>query len=211
MKITFRWTMLALLLCSIPAAAEEPAHNVVRGPRESASRPVIVDGVRYDSWREVAEQFQGEVRYTVEEKDATYGFSTVEGAQEFGRERAGRLKPITSQSHIFAGCSGFNKSIGCSGTDWLVLCPLNSIAQLSNSWNDVISCVEAGDNVGYYTVLYKCYDFSPYPTSNCLDQIKWVAPGVTITDLTAPQPYNMNNVTSSIRFCSNIDPYSCTH
>jgi hypothetical protein len=32
---------------------------------------------------------------------------------------------------------------------------------------------------------------------------------VSISDLTA-NPNNMNNVTSSIRFYSNIDPYSCT-
>lgn len=213
MKSVFRWTAVAMLVCSIPVAAEGPRQIERRSPE--TNRPVIIDGVRYESWQEVADAYPGEVRYTVEERDATYGFTTADGAREFGREQAlkssGRLKRITAENHIFSGCSGFNKNIGCNGTDWLVLCPLNEIARLSNSWNDVISCVEAGDDVGYYTVLYKCYDFSPYPTYNCKDQIKWVAPGVTITDLTAPQPYNMNNVTSSIRFCSNIDPYSCTH
>ncbi len=202
MRRSVCWPLLFLLFCSVSASAEP-------------DKPLFVDGVRYEAWE--LSSLMEQVRYTVVEKDAIYGFTTVEGVQEHGRSRAearevagspGERKPAMG-TRVGSGCSAFNKNVGCGGVDWLILCPLSQYAYLPDSWNDVISCVETGSDVGYYTVLYKCYYFSPYPLNNCYHQIKWVAPGVTITDLTAPID-NMNNVTSSIRFCSNIDPYSCT-
>jgi hypothetical protein len=206
MNTAYRWVILFLLLCSVPAAAEGPRELKRRNPERA--KPVIVDGVLYD--RGELEQFKSRPMYWVVESDAVHGFTTPEGVQAYGREhgkigeRPVGLQPFTKAS---SSCSSFNKNVGCGGIDWLILCPLNQNAHLPDSWNDVISCVDAGSDVGYYTVLYKCYYFSYDPPDTCLYHILWVAPGNTITDLNA---YAMNNITSSIRFCSNIDPYSCS-
>ncbi len=209
MKTGLRYALFSFLFCIVPLSSY--AAEAVRPG--TAEKPQFVDGVRYPAWQ--IDLFTGQVRFTVVEKDAVYNFTSPEKLQAFGRAK-GPLQPRPlpppggrTGNSFGSNCSGFNKNIGCGGIDWLVMCPLDQYAHLPDSWNDVISCVQTGNDVGYYTVLYKCYDFSPYPTSNCLGQIKWVAPGVSISDLTA-NPNNMNNVTSSIRFCSNVDPYSCT-
>ena len=201
MKFAFRWLTLALLLCAVSAAAQE-------GPRKAerlADKPHFVDGVAYD-FSELG-QFDRLEMYWVVEKDAVYGFTTPEAVQAFGKERAAnKPRPKQIVANDLGSCSGFNKNVGCGGTDWLILCPPNQNAHLSDSWNDVISCVDAGSSVGKYTVLYKCYYFSA-AAGDCYAHILWVSPGTVITDLNA---YSMNNYTSSIRFCSNIDPYSCS-
>ena len=203
MKTTCFRVTLFLLLCSVPLLAE--------GPRAvERDKPLFVDGVQYEG--AVMEQFKDQANYWVVEKDAIYGFTTPEGVAAYGQEKAERtrrtrgLKGITSNSHISSSCSGFNKNVGCGGIDWLVLCPLSQYSMLPDSWNDVISCVETGSNVGYYTVIYKCYNFSA-STVDCYNNILWIGPGVTISDLI---DYGRNNYTSSIRFCSNVNPFTCT-
>lgn len=211
MRTAYRWFILVLLLCSVPISAAGPRE--VEGRAPARDKPLFVDGVRYDL--AVIEHFKGLPMYWVVERHAIHGFTTPEGAQAYGQqharnngkiERPGGLELIVSASHIGSGCAGFNKGVGCTGIDWLVLCPLAQYSYLPDSWNDVISCVETGSDVGYYTVLYKCYYFSA-STYDCYSHILWVGPGVTITDLNA---YGMNNITSSIRFCSNVNPFSCT-
>jgi hypothetical protein len=204
-KTTYRWIILFLLFCSVPVFAQVTRERERRNPERG--KPLIIDGIRYD--QADMEQFKSQAMYWVVESDAIYGFTTPEGVQAYGREHGKEAAP-PSGLHPMVGatstCSNFNKNVGCGGIDWLILCPLSQYSHLPDSWNDVISCVQAGSN-GYYTVLYKCYDFSPYPIDNCYYHILWVAPGNTITDLNA---YAMNNITSSIRFCSNVDPFSCT-
>jgi hypothetical protein len=173
---------------------------------------VIVDGVRYD--RSEIEQFKdAPMMFWVIDKEGSYGFTTIEGIQAYGKEHAKAArpegpKPLVESLITGPNCSGFNKNVGCGGVDWLPLCTPNTIPHISDSWNDVISCVETGPNVGKYTVLYKCYNYDPGTGigTNCA-HIVWIGPGGTLPDLNVA---NMNNLTSSIRFCSNVDPYSCT-
>lgn len=206
MKTAIRWIAFLLLLCSVPVLAEEP-REVERRIVDHRT-PIFVDGVQYE--RSELEQLKGQPMFWVLEKEASYGFTTPEGVQAFGRERGSLeredgVKSVTDALITGPNCAGFNKNVGCGGRDWLPLCTPNTIPYISDSWNDVISCVETGPSVGKYTVLYKCYYFSAvYP--NCY-HIIWIPPATTVPDL---NPYEMNNITSSIRFCSNVDPYSCT-
>jgi len=183
---------------------EQPTGRHFSSRQSPVKVPVIVDGVRYEPEEMAA--FDGQTMYWVLDRAAAeqgilYAFTTPEGAQEYGREHpVTPVRPRSPIAKIDPSCSGFNKVPGCTGIDWLILCPLNQNSHLNDSWNDRISCVEAGSN-GYYTVLYKCYYFS----SSC--DILWVASGNTVSDLNV---YGMNNVVSSIRFCSNVDPFSCT-
>lgn len=201
MKTAIRWTVLAILLCSIPAFAEGP-----RNRERLADKPHFVDGVAID-FSELG-QFNQQEMFWVVEKEAVYGFTTPEAVKEFGKESAAAKKPGLKQivANDLSGCSAFNKNVGCGGADWKILCPPSQEAHLSDSWNDVISCVDAGSNVGKYTVVYKCYYFSA-SAGDCYAHIQWISPGTLITDLNA---YSMNNIISSIRFCNNIDPYSCS-
>lgn len=204
MKTAIRWTVLAILLCSIPAFAEGPRNR----ERLANNKPHFVDGVAID-FSELG-QFNQQEMFWVVEKEAVYGFTTPEGVQAFGKERAAAAAKKPGPKQIVANdlgsCSGFNKVPGCTGTDWYILCPPNQNAHLNDSWNDRISCIDAGSNVGQYTVVYKCYYFSA-SAGDCYAHIKWFAPGTLVTDLNA---YSMNDIISSIRFCSNIDPYTCT-
>ncbi|HEX3130197.1 MAG TPA: hypothetical protein VH394_22875 [Thermoanaerobaculia bacterium] len=174
--------------------------------------PFYVDGVEYQ--RSELKQFKDAPQmYWVFEKDGAYGFTTPEGVKAYGEEHAKPArpegpKPLTENQVVGDNCAGFNKNVGCGGVDWLPLCTPNTISHIADSWNDVISCVETGTGVGKWTVLYKCYNFDPGtgPGSNCY-HIVWVNTGVTVPDL---NDAGMNNLTSSIRFCSNVDPFSCT-
>lgn len=204
MKTVFRGVALFSLLCSVPVVAEGPRD------RHVDRKPLIVDGVQYE--RSEIKQFSDrEEMYWVAAQDATYGFTTKEGVTAFGEERAkpqGRLKSAVGSLYIGNNCAGFNKNVGCGGIDWLPLCTPNSIPYIANSWNDVISCVETGPSIGKWTTLYKCYNYDPGPPEggNC-SHILWVAPGVLLDDL---NDFNMNNIVSSIRFCSNVNAFSCT-
>lgn len=209
MKNATRWIALGLVLCSIPAAAENPRRQERWTDR---GKPVYVDGVEYQR-SEIGQFKDSPQMYWVLEADAVYGFTTAEGVKAYGEEHAKPArpegpKPLVESLITGPNCSGFNKNVGCGGVDWLSLCTPNSIARISDSWNDVISCVETGPSVGKYTVLYKCYnyDVGSGPGANCWHAI-WIGPGGTVSDLNA---YQMNNITSSIRFCSNVDPFSCT-
>jgi hypothetical protein len=209
MKTAIRWIALGLVLCSLPAFAGENPRRQDQERWTDRGRAVSVDGVLYD--RSELDQFKNApMMFWVIDKAGTFGFTTIEGIQAFGKDRAiparpeGR-KPLVESLVTGPNCSGFNKNVGCGGIDWLPLCTPNTISHISDSWNDVISCVETGSSVGKYTVLYKCYNYDPtYP--NC-SHIVWIGPGGTLPDLNVA---DMNNLTSSIRFCSNVDPYSCT-
>lgn len=210
MKNATRWIALGLVLCSIPAASAENPRRQERWT--DRGKPVYVDGIEYK--RSELGQFKDSPElYWVIEADGVYGFTTAEGVKEYGEQHARPAlpegpKPLVETLVAGPTCSGFNKNVGCGGVDWLSLCTPNSIPYISDSWNDVISCVETGSSVGKYTVLYKCYyyDVGSGPGANCWHAI-WIGPGGTVPDLNY---YQMNNITSSIRFCSNVDPFSCT-
>jgi len=136
------------------------------------------------------------------ENDVLYGFTTLEGRDQYiaSRERRAGENGSGLGQAVEGICTDarFNKVAYGTGTDWLTMYCGQTNPYLSDSWNDVISYAEAS---GSWTILYKCYYFS----SSC--DILWVASGNTVSDLNV---YGMNNVVSSIRFCSNVDPFSCT-
>lgn len=175
--------------------------------------PAIVDGVHYEP--DEVQSFKGQTMYWVydeaaREKGVIFGFTSPEAVQEYGRESQkarDKNRPSLITSSAVQGnssCSFLHPAVNAGPGDpydWLVLCPLQQISMLRDGYNDRLSYIEAGSG-NYYTVLYKCYNFSA--AAGC--DILWVGPGNTISDLNA---YNMNNVTSSIRFCRNVDPFSC--
>lgn len=199
-------TALAILLVAHSAPAES-LRNQREGPSpRSLKLPVIVDGIRYEP--DEMERFGNQTMYWVYDEAARrqgviFAFTTPEAAQAYGRQPGRDLGSRFTEKLVRGNsCSFLHPAVNAGPGDpydWLILCPLQQISTLRDGYNDRLSYVEAGDN-GYYTVLYWCYNFDP----NC--SILWVAPGNTISDLNS---VGMNNVTSSIRFCRNVDPFSC--
>lgn len=197
-------SLLALTVSAPIFGQQNRSHKPVR-------LPVIVEGVRYEP--DEVSRFQGQTMYWVYDEAAKkqgvmFGFTSPEAVQDYGRQidkvkGAGGVRSITGAgAHGSGSCSYLHPAVNAGPNDpydWIILCPLQQISTMRDGYNDRLSYVEAGSS-SYYTVLYKCYNFS----STC--DILWVAPGNTISDLNA---YNMNNVASSVRFCRNVDPFSC--
>lgn len=116
-----------------------------------------------------------------------YGFTSSERREQFVAKHnphSARTKTCTD--------ARFNKVAYGTGTDWLVYyCGGQKNGRLSDTWNDVISYVEAA---GSWTILYKCYDF--VTTGSCSTLA--ISGGNTINDLNT---YGFNNYTSGIKVC----------
>lgn len=129
------------------------------------------------------------------DKDLVYGFTTLEGRDQFiasQERRVGESGSGLGQA-IEGTCTDarFNKVAYGTGTDWLLMYCGQTNPYLSDSWNDVISYAEAS---GSWTILYKCYYFS---TSGSCPTLTMQG-GSTIQDLNT---YGFNNYTSSIKVC----------
>jgi hypothetical protein len=199
----------------IALTASSPVFGQGARDRREVSRsmklPVLVDGVRYEA--DEMDRFEGQPLYMVydeaaERQGVIFAFTTPEAVQAYGRqlEREGALRSVAAAgTHGVDSCSYLHPAVNAGPGDpydWVILCPTQQISSLRDGYNDRISYVEAGSS-SYYTVLYECYNFS----SSC--GILWVVPGATISDLNTTSPRNFNNITSSIRFCKNVDPFSC--
>lgn len=125
-----------------------------------------------------------------------YGFTSVEGREQFVAKRERRAATRTGNGPtpaVEAVCTDarFNKVAYGTGIDWLTMYCGQTNPYLSNSWNDVISYVEAS---GSWTILYKCYYFDTSGSCSTLA----IQGGNTINDLNT---YGFNNYTSSIKVC----------
>jgi hypothetical protein len=193
---------LATLAAFNPLSAENPRGRGEGAVSHRIQPAAIVDGIRYE--RDELSRFDGQTLYWVYDEAARkqgtiYGFTTPEAAQAYGRQ----IGLLAADKAVRGNtCSFLHPAVNAGPGDpydWLIVCPLQQISNMRDGYNDRLSYIEAGNN-GYYTVLYECYNFN----SNC--RIVWVTPGATISDLNVA---NMNNLASSIRFCRNVDPFSC--
>jgi hypothetical protein len=120
-----------------------------------------------------------------------YGFTSLEGREQFAAKSEHRTGASGIREKTCTDAR-FNKVAYGTGTDWLVYyCGGQKNGRLPDSWNDVISYVEAA---GSWTILYKCYDFVTSGSCSTLA----IPGGNTINDLNT---YSFNNYTSGIKVC----------
>ena len=117
-----------------------------------------------------------------------YGFTSLAGREQYIAKHGITATPGAAKTCTDAR---FNKVAYGTGIDWLLMYCGQTQPHLSDSWNDVISYVEAS---GSWTILYKCYYFDTSGSCSTLA----IAGGNTINDLNT---YGFNNYTSSIKVC----------
>lgn len=216
MKTAIRWTfLLALCTVLVPGAVFAQLRDDAEfGPRLLERGTVIFDGVEFApgeferpgralTWVVTKEDAENGTIHAFSSPDVAGVFMNRVMDKGFGKDRGKGLKLTTAAACTYTPTtSAFNKNPNCTSTTYIYMSPGQQYTQLDSiSWNNSISCVKAAC-VNAWTTIYSCRDFQlTYEAGVCDDpNALFVYPGVIAWDLNNTTP-EMNNRTSSIRFC----------
>ncbi len=167
--------------------------------RNLGLRLVIDPGVKPGA-RQASETLHYLVDQQAVREGVVYGFTSIEARNKFAdlRDASRRESEPAGVAETVCADAWFNKVAYGTGTDWLRFTCGQKDDYLPDSWNDVISYVEAG---GSWTILWKCYYFNSAGSCSTLT----LQGGTIAYDLNY---YGFNNYASSIKNCP--EGYSST-